>query len=225
MIYEFHPPNQTNKMSFTSAHNDYLDPDRHLHNQEEDTPIATHIDSPCREEVSKLRNEVEEAIRFIETNPRHFATSWSDLFSHTPTGDFDWSQEEAGDWIPSQDEETWTQNAYAINLSRKDKVEVVEFTSVDCDGNWDCDSRIERRQKERLSKQDRDELEHETAYQHCYYSMLKQQLYNISVAETGEDPLENTIGKQNPREVHSRNLIADVYSLVADVYKLATKTL
>jgi hypothetical protein len=216
-------------MSLSSIHNDYLDPDKHLGQDEEpETEETTYADSPCRVNLNDLQRDAEEAIRFIERNPKLFSCSWKELFEHAPKGEFDWTQEEAGDWIPSDGEGdgNWEKYAYATNLARRaDGTEVVEFTSVDSDGNWDTSALIERKPKSRLKEYEQSELAFEQATTHCYYNLLKQALYSIYVARTGEDPLEDTLGNADPREVHLRNLAHEVPDLCASVYRTATKQL
>jgi uncharacterized protein (DUF2249 family) len=214
-------------MSFTSMHNDYLDPDIHNPDPDEEAPtVIEYGDSLCRVEIARLRRQAEEAISFIERNPGLFACPWKELFRHAPEGPFEWDQTEAGDWIPSLDDDRWVKNAYAMNMSRdEDGNETVECVSVDSDGNWDTSCVITRKKGRPLSKWDKREYEHESALSHCYYNLLKVSLYSIHVVETGEDPLDDTIGNADPREVHLRNLAHEVPDLCASVYRLAVEEL
>jgi hypothetical protein len=188
------------------------------------TTKDTHIDSRCRVSIDKLSGLVEDALSFIERNPEFFACTWADLFKDTPEGDFTWDQDEAGDWIPWQDG-GWTQSAYGMNLSRKGNKETVEFTSVDTDGNWDTGGCYVKTKGKALSTAERECIEFELARQHCYYNLLQIYRYNLYVVETGEDPLENTIGDKDPREVHSRDIAYEIPDLVASVYKTAVEAL
>ena len=219
-------------MSFASKHNDYLDPD--VHNPEvfddSEQDEVTIADSPCRVNLEDLTKQAEEAISFIETNPHLFACSWADLFSHAPKGAFSWDQDEAGDWVPSGDcdlDDGWTKTAYGMNLSRRDDgTEVVEFWEVDADGNSETRCEFERKPKGRLDKFDLRDFQFEAATSnHCYYTLLKQALYSIHVAKTGLDPLEDTLGKADPREVHLRDLAHEVPDLCASVYRAAVTAL
>lgn len=179
--------------------------------------------SPCRVNLHDLKQRAEKALQFIQGHPALFAPTWSDLFKLTPIGkDFDWSAEEAGDWVPSEDGDGhWYKEAYALDLSRENRVERVSFTSVDFSGNWDCTASFEQRTGRRLQGSELLEFQQECAEQHCYYTLLKQSLYGIHVAQTGEDPLENTLGQADPREVHLRDLAYEVLDLVASVYETA----
>lgn len=222
-------------MSFASKHNNYLDPDIHnpevFDDSEQDAPArSTIVDSPCRVNLEDLRKQAEDAVSFIESNPHLFACSWRDLFSHAPKGAFSWDQDEAGDWVPSEDcdlDDGWTKTAYGMNLSRRDDgTEVVEFWEVDADGNSETRCEFERKPKGRLDKFDLRDFQFEAATSnHCYYTLLKQALYSIYVAETGLDPLEDTLGNADPREVHLRNLAHEVPDLCASVYRAAVSAL
>jgi hypothetical protein len=44
-------------------------------------------------------------------------------------------------------------------------------------------------------------------------------LYSVYVAKTGLDPLDNTIGRKSPKEIHLRNLASDVLQMCLDVRK------
>jgi hypothetical protein len=220
-------------MKYTIEINDNLDPD--IHNPEvfddsEQENVVEFIDSTCRVSINNLRTQAEQAVSFIEHNPHLFACSWKDLFSHAPKGPFTWAMEEAGDWVPSEDcdlDEGWTKTAYGMNISRRDDgTEVVEFWEVDADGNTETRCEFERKPKARLDKFDLRDFQFEAATSnHCYYTLLKQALYSIYVAETGKDPLQDTLGNADPREVHIRNLAHEVPNLRASVYRTATEAL
>jgi hypothetical protein len=210
-----------------SAHDDYLDPDKHLNHpyDDEETPeTLEYADSPCRVSLDHLEQEIEKAISFIERNPKLFAATLKDLFKDAPKGLFKWDAEEAGDWIPSQDDGNWRKDAYSMNMGRnRDGIEWVEFYSVDSDGGWDCTSHYEFKKGKPIDGQTLDAFAYDMAMEHCYYNLLKMRLYSIHVVRTGEDPLADTIGNANPREVHARNLAYEVMDLVASVYKAATE--
>ena len=162
-------------------------------------------------DTTALRNRVNNAIRSIERNPRPFACSWGDLFRDTPDGDFKW-EGEAGDWVYTEDEdygEGWCKHAFAMTVKRKDGAESVEFSMVDCDGNWDFIAGFGREDA------DSEGLAFELATQSCHYQLLQNALYSLYVAETGEDPLDTTWGGNDPREVHGRNLESEITELCA----------
>jgi len=73
---------------------------------------------------------------------RYPLVTLDEFFDHAPEGDFSWKQDEAGDWVASQDEDAkggWTQYAYAIDMGRTDGFRWVKAKSCDVDGNWDTD--------------------------------------------------------------------------------------
>jgi hypothetical protein len=163
--------------------------------------------------TNQLRANVNQALRDIERNPRPFACSWEELFSDTPEGDFDWTQEEAVEWALSEDdgyEGGWRKDAYCINLKRVGGVETVEFTTVDCDGNWDLLAEFSNEDA------DSEELAFELATVSCHYQLLRNALYSLHVVETGEDPLEQTLSG-NPREVHAKGLEREIDKLCSYV--------
>ena len=120
---------------------------------------------------------------------------------------------------------SWSKEAYAVNVQRKLEdgkfVESVEIRVVDCDGNWDslCEYTSETiNTEERFFAADFLVL-------NPVFSLLQNSLYSIYVARTGKDPLQQTIGRKSPREIHLRNLASDVLDLCLSVYKkAATKT-
>lgn len=68
-------------MSFTSAHNDYLDPDKHLyHDEEPETPQLT---PQQKAQVTKLRREIYQLKTRLYAQPRTPITKES-LFEHCP---------------------------------------------------------------------------------------------------------------------------------------------
>jgi hypothetical protein len=165
-------------------------------------------------DTTALRNRVHNAIRLIERNPRAFACSWEALFKGTPDGDFAWEGEEAGDWVCTEDEdygEGWCKHAFAMTVKRKDGAESVEFSMVDCDGNWDFIAGFGREDA------DSEGLAFELATQSCHYQLLQNALYSLYVVETGEDPLDTTWGEGSPREVHARDLESEIASLCSYV--------
>ena len=198
-------------MSFKANHNDYLEP---IYNDNDEVTMPEIGKSVCTVKYYDIQRKATDAIRFMERNFRVFSTSWASFFQDAPEGDFSWEQDEAGDWVLSEDEDRWRKDAYAINISRKNGVEEIKFITVDEDGNWDTEGAYEAEDEYFLR---------ETVYHHCLYGLLKNSLYSIYVAQTGEDPLENTIGSNDPREVHSRNLASEVLDLCLSVYKLAAE--
>lgn len=181
------------------------------------------INSPCRVSVENLRTMAENAISYIERNPEPFASTWEDFFSACPEGDFNWDDGEAGDWIPSLDEEEWIQTAYSLEISRKGSLESIVFKSVDTNGEWDVESEFETTDG-KLDKISEREFSWETAISNnCLYSLLKMELYNLYVAETGLDPLDNTIGSGSPRKIHSKDIAFDIPELCVEVYKRAAE--
>jgi hypothetical protein len=173
--------------------------------------------------VEDLRQMADDALDFMLRNAKKFSCTWAALFKEAPKGDFSWESEEAGDWVPYGSDDLWGKSAYAINLSRKDGEEIVEFVSVDTDGNWSQTGEFSRRKGEKLSREVIREFNLEMVEQHCYFTLLKQSLYSLYVVETGLDPLEDTIGKNNPREVHAKRIAHEIPDLCVSVYKTACK--
>ena len=211
-------------------HNDHLDPDIHNLADHDDTETETveFIDSICRVSIPDLRKDAKTAISFMDHNPELFAASWKDNFSYTPKGDFSWACEEGGDWVPSEDcdnEDGWTKNAYGMDISRKNGIEKIRFVSWDIDGDHDCSGDFTRKKGKRLSPCDLREFTQEMVGNHCYYILLKQALYSLHVAETGLDPLEDTIGNNDPRAVHAKNIGHEIPDLCASVYRAAINKL
>jgi hypothetical protein len=198
--------------SFATKHNDYLDPDRHDLPVFEEPPVK-YIDSLCTVDPEVLEKEIRSAMDYIEAHPEKFACKWEDLFSFCPEGDMEYEAEEAFEWVYVKDisyESGWTKEAYAFNLYRKDGVERVELMVIDADGNWDlCDE---------FTKEDK-WFTGEMAIQSAYYTLLQNLLYSVYVAKTGLDPLDNTIGRKSPKEIHLRNLASDVLQMCLDVRK------
>ena len=163
--------------------------------------------------INQLRANVNQALRAIERNPRPFACSWEALFRGTPEGDFDWTDAEAGDWVCYEDEDCeggWRKDAYCVNLKRVNGVETVEFTSVDCDGNWDLLAEFSNEDA------DSEELAFELATVSCHYQLLRNALYSLHVVETGEDPLGETLSG-DPRKAHAKGLEEEIDELCSYV--------
>jgi len=163
--------------------------------------------------INQLRANVNQALRAIERNPRPFACSWEALFVDTPEGDFDWTSDEAGDWVFSEDEDYeggWRKDAYCANLKRVGGVETVEFTTVDCDGNWDVISEFGKEDA------DSEELAWQLATMSCHYQLLRNALYSLYVVETGEDPLDQTLSG-DPRKAHAKGLEEEIDELCSYV--------
>jgi len=163
--------------------------------------------------INQLRANVNQAIRAIERNPRPFACSWEALFRDTPEGNFDWTHDEAGDWVFSEDEDYeggWRKDAYCVNLKRTGGAETVEFTSVDSDGNWDLLAEFSNEDA------DSEELAFELAVMSCHYQLLRNALYSLYVVETGEDPLEQTLSG-DPRKAHAKGLEDEIDDLCSYV--------
>jgi hypothetical protein len=201
-------------MSFTSKHNDYLDPDRHDLPVFEEPPTRW-LSCPCQVDALMLEKEVRSAMQHIEAHPEKFSQSFVELFSqdYMPNGDFSHEAEEAGEWVYVEDDSFgggWRKDAYAVNFYREDGVERIEIVTVDQDGNWDTievfDSECKWFRKT-------------MAMQSCYYTLLQNNLYYLYVAQTGLDPLENTIGRKSPKEAHLKNLASDILELCLSVMK------
>lgn len=191
--------------------------------------VLEYINSTKRVSIKELREMAENAISFIERNPTLFAPTWKDLFKDAPDGEFEWKCEEAGDWIPSLDDDRWRKDAYGMDMGRDaDGTEWIEFTEVDQDGNWETTGRWDKKPKERWGKGEVNSFSHEMAMQHCYYNCLKMELYNLYVAETGLDPIGDTLWFKKTklpighiRKVHTKDVAYDIADLCHDVYKTA----
>jgi hypothetical protein len=169
--------------------------------------------------INELRAKAEEAKRLMLTHANKFAPKWESLFSFCHSGDFR-EETDGGDWIYTEDEDFeggWRKDSYAINYERKEGIESVEITTVDSDGNWDC--------IETFTKEDEVNRCYQRTFAclHCYYELLQNKLYSLYVIETGEDPLKTTWCKNDPVEVHARDLEEEITDLCESVQKTISK--
>jgi len=110
-------------MSFTSAHNDYLDPDKHLYNQEEE---AENPLTPEQEkQVARLQSEIYKLKAKLFKPVNRTKITEESLFAHCPEGDFEWDGEaedvgNAWNCGESDCETGWHESVQAIEQGRKD---------------------------------------------------------------------------------------------------------
>jgi hypothetical protein len=146
------------------------------------------------QEQEKILDELEQRVSSIEI--KNTPISLGDMFNHAPEGDFEWKQEEAGDWHVYHCGEKdcpvgWHTIAYATDMGRKDGKCWVELRSVDSDGNWDFDTGYDEREGDTSDSW------------HWIGQTLADQsdeffkgwaLYWIDAARTGKDPCNPTPG-------------------------------
>ena len=205
-------------MSFSSKHNDYLDPDRQFPVFEEPKPDKFVL-SPCTINLDSLESEVRKALEKMQDHAMKFAMKWQDLFEGMPKGKFRHDSDEAGDWVywSGLHSEDWEKIAYTVNVGReKIGTEWVEFLSVDADGEW---AHVSYYDSHDIGRREL-EFAQDCLLLHPYYTLLRNSLYKIHVARTGEDPLHNTIGRKSPKEMHLRNLGTETLDLCLSVYKV-----
>ena len=116
------------------------------------------------------------------------AVKWDDVFGSAPEGEFEWKQDEGGDWTPEQGSETWTQTCDLFDMGRdKDGKRWLERHEGDCGGNWDVSWRLE---------DDEDGKGPDDAWQylldlHCHHHLRAVSEYYVYVTETGDDCLDD----------------------------------
>jgi hypothetical protein len=118
-------------------------------------------------------------------------TSLDDVLSNIPDGDFEWDDNEAGDWhvwncgerdCPIQ----WHKISYALDIARRDGKLTIERHSCDEDGNWDLDCAWEE-------GEDWEEMGYALASESYNYFKGWAE-YWLECAQTGKDPLEESTG-------------------------------
>ena len=180
-------------MSFTSAHNDYLDPDKHLyHDEEPETPQLT---PQQKAQVTKLRREIYQLKTRLYAQPRTPITKES-LFEGCPENfSCDGEPEDVGNaWNcgESDCETGWHQSIQVIEQGRQDGKTwfvVLEDSIAGC-GDYQPCAGWDEREGDEVTQSILDDLwfyfegrsiEHFAGWAE----------YCIDAAITGNDPLEN----------------------------------
>jgi len=181
-------------MSFTSAHNDYLDPDKHLYQDEE--PETPQLTPQQKAQVTKLRNEIYRLKTRLFAQPRTPITKES-LFEHCPEGDFkcEGEPEDIGNaWNcgDSDCETGWHQSVQVIEQGReggKTWFVVHEDNIAGCGdyqpiGGWD------EREGDEVAQSTLNDLWFDLEGRNIerFVGWAK---YCLDVAVTGHDPLDN----------------------------------
>jgi len=180
-------------MSFTSAHNDYLDPDKHLyHDEEPETPQLT---PQQKGQVTKLRREIYQLKTRLFAQPRTPITKES-LFEGCPENfSCDGEAEDVGNaWNcgESDCETGWHESVQAIEQGRKDGKTwfVVREDSIAGCGDYQPVAGWDEREGDEVAQSILDDLwfylegrsiEHFAGWAE----------YCIDVAVTGNDPLDD----------------------------------
>ena len=113
---------------------------------------------------------------------------WDEVFGRAPEGEFEWKQDEGGDWTPEQGSETWAQTCDLFDMGRdKDGKRWLERHEGDCGGNWEMSWRLE---------DDEDGKGPDDAWQylldlHCHHHLRAVSEYYVYVTETGDDCLDD----------------------------------
>ncbi len=133
--------------------------------------------------------KINRAIWLMEQYPEVFASSWKDFFNYCPKGDFSYNDDEGGDWIPvNEDRENWSKYRHAVYLSRENGVEMIDFCSIDCDGDSDPFGCYEGEPKTEI---DIYQFSLDSLTFNCYYALLHIAAYNEWCYRHAEDPLGN----------------------------------
>ena len=150
-----------------------------------------------RKQIDALEHKIDEC---YPKPTKDDAPTWKEMFEHTPEEDFEFKQEEAGDWTPWRDDDPvgWTQTSYLYNIGRTNGKRWIEFMSVDRDGNWETDCRIE-------DDEDGDPPQDAEKYlvmMHPHHHLRAVAEYYVYVAETGDDCLDDYYypKKMNPEK-------------------------
>lgn len=181
-------------MSFTSAHNDYLDPDKHLyHDEEPETPQLT---PQQKAQVTKLRREIYQLKTRLYAQPRTTITKES-MFEHCPEGDFDWEGEpedvgNAWNCGDSDCETGWHESVQVIEQGRengKTWFVVLEDSIAGC-GDYQPCAGWDEREGDEVTQSILDDL-----WFHFKGRSIEHFVgwaeYCLDVAITGDDPLNN----------------------------------
>jgi len=183
-------------MSFTSAHNDHLDPDKHLHQDEE--PETPQLTPQQKAQVAKLRNEIYRLKTRLFAQPRTPITKES-LFEGCPEGDFEWDSEaedvgNAWNCGESDCETGWHESIQVIERGRKDgKTWFVVLEDSDSgSGDYQPCAGWDEREGDEVAQSILDDL-----WFHLYGRSIEHFAgwaeYCIDAAITGNDPLDNWV--------------------------------
>jgi len=114
------------------------------------------------------------------------AVKWDEVFADAPAGEFEWTQDEGGDWTPVRGSETWYNVCDLFNMGRdKDGKRWLERHEGDCDGNWNVSWRLEDNDD---GSPPADAWQY-LLYMHCHHHLRAVSKYYVYVAETGDDCL------------------------------------
>jgi hypothetical protein len=185
-------------MSFTSAHNDYLDPDKHLYQDEE--PETPQLTPQQKGQVTKLRNEIYRLKTRLFAQPRTPITKES-LFEGCPENfSCDGEPEDVGNaWNcgESDCETGWHQSIQVIEQGREDGKTwfVVHEDSIAGCGDYQPVAGWDERQGDKVAQSTLDDLWYHLEGRSIEHFVGWAE-YCLDVAVTGYAPLDNwTYGK------------------------------
>jgi len=181
-------------MSFTSAHNDYLDPDKHLYQDEE--PETPQLTPQQKAQVTKLRRQIYQLKTRLFAQPRTPITKES-LFEHCPEGDFEWDGEaedvgNAWNCGESDCETGWHQSIQAIEQGREDGKTwfVVREDNIAGCGDYQPVAGWDEREGDKVAQSTLDDLWFDLEGRSIEHFVGWAE-YCLDVAVTGNDPLDN----------------------------------
>lgn len=155
-----------------------------------DRPKRYRVSAKLQAEINQIREQLESV---PHKKPEDYPTIES-FFTGVPTGDFEYKNEEAGDWYPwyCDDCHTWHKNAYGTDMGRRDDKLWVEVNSCDSDGDWSLDTAWEEGDNQDQWVEVMEVLDLDRYFrQWCEYF--------LDCAETGKEPLDDFIGV-SPRQ-------------------------
>jgi hypothetical protein len=182
-------------MNFSTAHNDYLDPERylnHAYDDGDDTPVLT----PSQKgQVTRLRREIDRLHHLCYQAPRTPITV-SELFQHAPDGDFNWEgeAEDVGNaWNCGESDcpHGWHKSSQSIEQGRENgKTWFIVLDDSHSDGDAQpCDGWDEREGDTVTDSLLSDLWSHLQGRTIDHFSGWAS--YCLDVAVTGQDPLDN----------------------------------
>jgi hypothetical protein len=179
-------------MSFTSAHNDYLDPDKHAEDEDEN-PLT----SGQKETAKRLRLEIYKLKQKLFDPANRTKITEQSLFAHCPEGDFEWDgdPEDVGNaWNcgESDCETRWHESASCIEQGRKDGKTwfVVREDSIAGCGDYQPVAGWDEREGDKVSDSILDDLWYHLEGRNIEHFAGWAE-YHLDCATTGKDPLNN----------------------------------
>jgi hypothetical protein len=188
-------------MSFTSAHNDYLDPDKHLGHGEDEERLTPQQ----KAQVTRLRREIDKLKSTLFDRANRTKVTEESLFECAPEGDFEWDGEpedvgNAWNCGDSDCETGWHESVSCIEQGRKDGKTwfiILEDSIAGC-GDYQPVAGWDEREGDTVCESILDDL---------WYHLQGRSIehfagwaeYDLDCAVTGTDPLGNSFtGVDNP---------------------------